>query len=291
MNGAMLNAIRLQAQRAMADLASTRVGLITSYEPANFSVRVALQPEGVITGWLPLCSPWIGNGWGMFAAPSVGDMVAVHFFGGDLEAGFVEGRLFNDVDRPLAAPSAEFWLVHKSGSSLKFTNDGTVTLHTQADLVATVGGKLNATVASDATVSVTGNATVGVNGNLGATVGGNVTANVTGSLTATAASFTLNGPTAINGTLTVTGNTEVTGTTTLNGATTINGPLSQAAGTGGGNSTMVGPLNVTGAIAAGTTVTAPTVVGTTDVTFGGKSAVSHKHTGVTTGAGNTGTPL
>lgn len=190
MNGAMLNAIRLQAQRAMADLASTRVGVITSYEPANFSVRVSLQPEGLITGWLPLCSPWIGNGWGMFAAPSVGDMVSVHFFGGDLEAGFVESRMFNDVDRPLSVPTAEFWLVHQTGSSLKFTNDGNVTLHTQADLVATVGGKLNATVMSDASVSVGGNATV----------------NVTGNLSASAAAATLTAPTTINGTLHVTGN-------------------------------------------------------------------------------------
>ena len=108
MMGAMQNAMRLQAQRAMAEQADARVGLITSYEPSNFSVRVQLQPEGFLTGWLPLCSPWIGNGWGMFAAPSVGDMVAVHFFGADLEAGFVEGRLFNDIDRPLPAPSGEF---------------------------------------------------------------------------------------------------------------------------------------------------------------------------------------
>ena len=64
MMGAMQNAMRLQAQRAMAEQADTRVGLITSYEPSNFSVRVQLQPEGFLTGWLPLCSPWIGNGWG-----------------------------------------------------------------------------------------------------------------------------------------------------------------------------------------------------------------------------------
>lgn len=37
-------------------------------------------------------------------------------------------------------------------------------------------------------------------------------------------------------------------------------------------------------------VTAPSVVGTTDVTFGGKSAGTHTHGGVQTGAGNTGVP-
>jgi hypothetical protein len=48
---------------------------------------------------------------------------------------------------------------------------------------------------------------------------------------------------------------------------------------------------VSGAISSSTSVTAPTVAGTTDVTFGGKSAGSHKHSGVSTGAGQTGTPV
>ena len=218
MMGGMLNAMRLQAHRAMSEQANTRVGLITSYDPSNFSVRVNLQPEGFLTGWLPLCSPWIGNGWGMFAAPSVGDMVAVHFFGGDLEAGFVEGRLFNDIDRPLPVPASEFWLAHKSGSFLKFTNDGNVSVHSNADLVATVGG--------------------------------NMTATITGNLTATAAAATINAPTTINGNTTITGNLSATGT-----------------------------------------ITAPNVVGTINVTFGGKSGVAHLHSGVQGGTSNTGAPV
>ena len=208
----MLNAMRLQAQRAMADQADTSVGLITSYEPATFSVKVALQPDGILTGWLPLCSPWIGNGWGMFCAPSIGDMVAVHFFGGDLEAGFVEGRLYNDVDRALPVPSGEFWLQHVSGSFLKFTNDGCVSVNAAANLVATVGG--------------------------------NLTATVTGNLTATAAVATVNAPTTINGVTTINGNT------TINGATMLNGPLSQGAGTGGTAATLIGPLTVANNVTA-----------------------------------------
>lgn len=149
----MMNAMRLQAQRAMSGLESSRVGLITSYEPATFAVKVMLQPEGIPSGWLPLCSPWIGNGWGMFCAPSIGDMVAVHFFGGDLEAGFVEGRLFNDADRALPVPSGEFWLQHVTGSFLKFTSDGSVSVNAAANLTATVAGNLVATIAGNLTAS------------------------------------------------------------------------------------------------------------------------------------------
>ncbi len=206
MMGPMQNAIRLQALLAMSDSIDTRVGLITSYEPSTFSVRVQMQPDSLITGWLPLCSPWIGNAWGMFCAPTVGDAVTVHFIGGDLEAGFVEGRFFNDVDRPLAVPASEFWLVHKSGQFFKLTNDGKATF-------------------SDGH---------------GATI-------------------TLNGGGSITSAATVWNHT--------------------------------GPVNVTGPITASTTITAPTVIGTTDVTFAGKSAIGHKHGGVSTGAGQTGVPV
>lgn len=54
--------------------------------------------------------------------------------------------------------------------------------------------------------------------------------------------------------------------------------------------TMSGNLQVAGSITAGTTVTAPNLVGTTNVTFGGKSGIAHTHSGVQTGAGNTGAP-
>lgn len=42
---------------------------------------------------------------------------------------------------------------------------------------------------------------------------------------------------------------------------------------------------------AGSTVTAPNVVGTTNGTFGGKVMTTHTHSGVTTGGGNTGAPV
>ena len=54
--------------------------------------------------------------------------------------------------------------------------------------------------------------------------------------------------------------------------------------------TMSGSLQVAGAITAGTTITAPNVVGTTNVTFGGKSGIAHTHSGVQIGGGNTGAP-
>lgn len=85
--------------------------------------------------------------------------------------------------------------------------------------------------------------------------------NASTSTVITTPDFTVNGKTHLNG------NTDVTGTTTLNGAVTASSTIN-----------------------AGGTVTAPTVAGTSDVTFAGKSSATHKHTGVTVGTGQTGTP-
>lgn len=127
MMGPMQNAMRLQALRAMSDQASARVGIVRNFDPSIWAVRCEIQPEGNLSGWLPLAAPWVGNGWGLFAAPSLGDMVPVHFFGGDFEAGFVVGGMFNDIDRPLAVPSGELWIAHASGAFFKLTNDGKAT--------------------------------------------------------------------------------------------------------------------------------------------------------------------
>lgn len=54
--------------------------------------------------------------------------------------------------------------------------------------------------------------------------------------------------------------------------------------------TMSGNLQIAGSITAGTIITAPLVVGTTNVTFGGKSGIGHVHKENNTAGGNTDPP-
>jgi hypothetical protein len=69
--------------------------------------------------------------------------------------------------------------------------------------------------------------------------------------------------------------TVTTPTFTVNGATQLNGAV-----------------NASSTVVAGTSVTAPNVVGTTDVSFGGKAAGTHTHDhGTMTASGHTGAPL
>nr|WP_214692541.1 phage baseplate assembly protein V [Variovorax paradoxus] len=223
------------AQRAGDAKQNTRHGVVDAYDPATFSVKVKLQPSGVLSGWIPIKSLYVGNGWGLFAAPTIGDSVQIDCQEGGLDAGVMAGSFFNDVDRPLPVPSGEFWLKHKSGSLLKFLNNGDVELETARDLKATIGRDLTATVTR----------------NVSASAGGFAHLTAATEISLGAPTINLNAPTAI----------------------VLNGPLQQGLGANGGTAHLKGPLQVDTEVTAQTT-----------------PLHTHAHTGVTTGASNTGGP-
>lgn len=138
----MQNLMRREGERAAGQRALVRMGVVSSYDPARYAAKVKIQPEGFETGFLPVSTPWVGNGWGMFAPPSPGDVVDVHFQEGGRNAAFVALRFFGDAANPVAVPSGEFWLVHQSGSFVKLKNDGTIELKAPT---VTVTGNLHVT--------------------------------------------------------------------------------------------------------------------------------------------------
>jgi uncharacterized protein involved in type VI secretion and phage assembly len=120
------NVVRQESQMATSHLAFSRAGIVKNYDPDRHSVRVLIQPEGILTGYIPVKEPWVGNGWGMYAPPSIGDVVDVHFLQGSKDSSGIEGRYYSARTKPLSVPSGEFWLVHKNGQYFKFKNDGTI---------------------------------------------------------------------------------------------------------------------------------------------------------------------
>ena len=124
-----LNALKAQAASLDRTLGQPRFGLVASVDPSRHAARVTLQPEGVLTGWLPVLSAWTGAGWGVVCLPSPGDQVLVLPQEGDAEHGVIVGGAFSDQARPPAAAVGELWLVHRSGTALWLANDGTVRVH------------------------------------------------------------------------------------------------------------------------------------------------------------------
>ena len=171
MMNTLRNVMRLEAERAASRIALVRMGIVTGYDPDHYAAKVTLQPEGHPTGWLPITTPWVGNGWGWYAPPSIGDVVEVHFQEGDRESGFIVNRFFSAKTKPLSVPSGEAWLVHGSGSFIKLTNDGKATVKDKAGSTVVLNGDgtgaltfaggltINANVAVNGTVTATGDIT------------------------------------------------------------------------------------------------------------------------------------
>ena len=125
----LLNIIKQHAGALDQGASQPRFGTVTSVNPATATARVTLQPEGVLSGWLPVLSPWIGAGWGLYCPPSPGDQVLVVAQEGDAEHGIIVGRAYSSAQPPPATPVGEIWLIHKSGSYIKLQNDGTIRMH------------------------------------------------------------------------------------------------------------------------------------------------------------------
>jgi phage baseplate assembly protein gpV len=105
-----------------------RFGLISSFDPTSYAAKVLIQPENVLSGWLPIVSAWVGAGWGLAAPLTPGAQVLVIAQEGDAEQGVIIGAVWSAVDKAMAAPAGELWLQHQSGSFLKLHNDGTIAL-------------------------------------------------------------------------------------------------------------------------------------------------------------------
>jgi phage baseplate assembly protein gpV len=132
------NAIKSHAAGLDQSTGQIKFGTITSVNPQNATARVLIQPDGVLSGWLPVLSQWVGSGWGLVCPPSPGDQVLVVPQEGDVEQGIIIGRSFSNKQLPPNVPGGEFWLVHQSGSFFKLCNDGTIRmagdLHVQGDV-------------------------------------------------------------------------------------------------------------------------------------------------------------
>jgi len=121
-----LNLCKAHASQIDQGWAQPRLATVSSVDPATYTARVVIQPEGVLSGWLPIASPWIGAGWGLACPPSTGDQVLVLCQEGESEHGIIVGRLWSNNATPPATPVGELWLMHQSGSFIKLRNDGSI---------------------------------------------------------------------------------------------------------------------------------------------------------------------
>lgn len=127
--GKLSNAQRAAIQRVLAGHTDLRYGVVTNYDPATHMAMVTIMPEETVSGWLPILVHWVGQSFGLYVGLDIGNQVLLAHVEGDPNAGIIIGRLNSDNEVPPNVPAGEAWAVHTSGSYLKFTNDGKISVH------------------------------------------------------------------------------------------------------------------------------------------------------------------
>jgi phage baseplate assembly protein V len=182
----LAEAMKRSGAQASYGSSLARYATVSSYDPANYAVKVLIQPEAIESNWMPLGAIGIGTDWGVAVGPQIGDHVIVEFPEGDFNSGVVIARIFSTQQVAMNVPSGEVWVVHKLGSFMKLTNDGKVGINGELEIDATAP-----------TINITATGPINISG------GG---------------TMTLSAPTIdLVGNLNVTGNTSLTGTLTNNG--------------------------------------------------------------------------
>jgi phage baseplate assembly protein gpV len=133
-----------------------RYGNVTAWDPKKHAAKVTIQPEGIVSNWIPVSSEFIGNGWGLVAALSVGDQVEIHWPEGGINQASITRRVFDNRNPPpqaaQQAKSGEYYLVDKAGSVLAMTVDGKLSIAGKVELdLSGPTIKINATTEVDVT--------------------------------------------------------------------------------------------------------------------------------------------
>jgi phage baseplate assembly protein gpV len=147
MSEELWNMVRREIQRTIEDRMQGRVGTVSSYDPDRHAVKMLLQPEEIETGWVPIASPHIGNGFGIVVGPGIGDQMTIGYHEGDLNSPYASGRLFSDDDQPPVAQSGELVLQTQAGVVIKADKTGalSITLNNQALTINSGSGQITIT--------------------------------------------------------------------------------------------------------------------------------------------------
>lgn len=135
----LLHAMRSEAARLDRLAADPRMGIITSYDPKTHRAKAKYMPEDAMqdavaeSGWLPIATPLVGSGFGVYSPPSPGEQVYIIHLEHSQGGGIIVGRVNSQDAPPPEVPAGEIWMVHKSGTVLKLLNSGEMLMQHKDD--------------------------------------------------------------------------------------------------------------------------------------------------------------
>jgi uncharacterized protein involved in type VI secretion and phage assembly len=152
----LLEMIRREAAAA-AQRQHGAVMSVTSYDPDRHAVKGTLHPHDVETGWVPVGTLGVGDGFGVVVGPCIGDQLSVEFQNGDHNTPIIKQRLFSDKAKPPRVESGEVMIITKFGHRILLTKDGKMVIEAKNDTQFNVTeGKLDITIKGDTTIKTDG---------------------------------------------------------------------------------------------------------------------------------------
>ena len=127
---------------------AVRWGKVQTVDTASMTVKVLLQPENVLTGFLPIMSIMCGAGWGVVHPPVTGQPVLLLPDAGDSNSYVVLGSTWSLQGMPPVAEQGELWLQHSTGTTMRLTNAGNAWVYGK-NQVNVIGGASASVAAPD----------------------------------------------------------------------------------------------------------------------------------------------
>ena len=139
----LVNTMKMHAASMDAQVGQARWGVVQSVDPVRYVAKVLIQPENVLSGWLPVMSPFVGGGFGLVSPPVIGQQVSIVADSGDHQHGIIIGGTWSSsspTPGPAKAPTAagaavqsgEAALFSKTGSYVLLNNDGSLFISSSA---------------------------------------------------------------------------------------------------------------------------------------------------------------
>lgn len=173
----VFNAWKGAASAVAQQQGQNRWGLVQSVKTtdAGYTVKVLIQPEDVLSGWLPVLSPMVGPEWGLVSPPEPGMQAFFASDTGDGHHGVVLGMTYSTQNMPpvpksdfdqqkgVAVQSGEIALVSKKGAVIRLCSDGSI--HIEGNI------RINGTLTVDKTITSRNGDIIASKGNVSDTHG------------------------------------------------------------------------------------------------------------------------
>jgi hypothetical protein len=130
----LLNVVRREVYRVMQTYSHGKIAEVTSYDPKTHMAKVKFKPRDNESGWLPIQTHHVGDGFGVLVGLSKGDIVKVEPHNGDPNAMQITTRYHHDKAKPPKVESGEMLMKDKNGTTIFFDKDGNLHIKSKGNV-------------------------------------------------------------------------------------------------------------------------------------------------------------